>query len=229
VSHPHHDEQEPAYRCTHCSRLLYQDELSRYACRVCEDGATTQLQALPALYGQLEHSLRPGSTPSSGGRVTTTRSAPLPVALQPLTLRGPGGIVTELQFIEDSWRRTLGWTVATFRGDYQQTLNAVVRFLANNVPWACGSFEEVADDLKVIARLHAQALAAVTGEHDVRVPIGCCPNVDEETGALCGQRLKVSPWAPTIRCGSCGTQWGRAEWLRLGAAMRGIPLPGVAA
>jgi hypothetical protein len=228
VSHPH-DEQEPAYRCTHCSRLLYQDELSRYACRVCEDRATEQLQALPGLYKQLEHVLQPGKDASQGGRVTVGRTAPLPVALQPLALRGPGGIVTKLQAIEESWRTTLGWTIAPFRGDHQQTLTTLVPFLVNNLPWACSSYEEVAFDLQVISRLHTQATAAITGQRDTRVSIGYCPTIDEETGATCGQRLKVSPWAPTIRCGSCGASWARHEWLRLGAAMRGLPLPGVAA
>lgn len=222
-------EQEHAYRCTHCPRLLYTDELQRYACRVCEDRATTQLQALPGLYGQLEHVLVPGAASSSGGRVTATRSAPLPTALQPLNLRGPGGIVSLLLDIEDSWRAALGWTVASFRGDYQQTLAAVVPFLVNNLPWACGSYEEVAFDLQVIGRLHAQADGAVTGERDVRVPIGCCPVVHEESGVACGERLKVSPWALTIRCAGCGTSWQRDEWLRLGAAMRGLAVPSIAA
>lgn len=222
------DEQEPAYRCTHCPRLLYQDELSRYACRICEDRATEQLAALPGLYAQLEAALTPGAT-HTGGRVTATRNPPLPAALQPLNLRGPGGIVTELQFIEDSWRRTLGWTIAPFRGSLAQTLGPVVQFLTVNLPWACDAFEEVADDLKAISRLHAQATSAVTGERDARVPIGCCPVVDEETGAPCGEKLKVSPWALVIRCTGCGTSWQRDEWLRLGATLRGFPVPVIAA
>ena len=222
------DEQEPAYRCTNCPRLLYTDELDRQVCRVCEDRATTQLQALPGLYGQLEHVLVPGAG-HGGSRVTATRSAPLPTALQPLNLRGPGGIVSMLRDIEDSWRATLGWTIATFRGDYQQTLGAVVPFLVNNLPWACAAYEEVAFDLQVIGRLHAQAQGVVTGERDVRVPIGCCPVVHEESGIACGERLKVSPWALTIRCGGCGTRWQRDEWLRLGAAMRGLPVTAIAA
>ena len=228
MSHPHDDAQHPEYRCTNCNRLLYQDELTRYACRICEDRATEQLRALPGLYQHLGHALQPGAK-HVGGRVTATHSAPLPVTLGPLDLRGPGGIVTLLRDIEDGWRRTLGWTVAPFRGNYQQTLTGVATFLTNNAPWACSGYEEVAYDLKVISKMHAQAQAAVTGERDTRVPIGACPTVDEETGTVCGKRLKVSPWALTIRCGGCGTQWGREEWLRLGAVMRGIPMPGLAA
>lgn len=222
-------EQEPAYRCTSCPRLLHHDELTRYACRVCEQRATEQLQALPALYGKLRAALTPSAGHHSGGKVTATRHAPLPVSLQPLNLRAPGGIVTELQFIEDSWRRTLGWTVAPFRGSLEQTVGPVVEFLVANLPWACDSFDEVADDLKVIGSLHGQAHGAVTGEREAKVPIGCCPVVSEDSGAPCGEKLRVSPWASSIRCTGCGTQWQRDEWLRLGAILRGIPMAEIAA
>lgn len=226
---PYADDQEPEYRCAHCSRLLYQDELDRYACRVCETRASEQIKALGTLYGQLASVLQPGAAPSGGGRVATSKSAPLPVALQPLSLRGPGGIVGELQAIEDAWRKALGWTIAPWRGSVEQTLPHVVKFLGNNVGWACDSYEDVTEDLRVISRLHGQATSAITGERDVRVPIGVCPiTVDESTGEQCGATIRMSPWAPTIRCGTCGTTWGKKDWLRLAAVMQGFPVPGAA-
>lgn len=228
VAYPHED-QEPAYRCTHCPRLLHANELGRHACFVCEDRATEQVQAFPALYKELERVLRPGATPSSGGRVTATRSAPLPVALQPLSLRGPGGIVSMLLGIEQRWRIDLDWNYLPQRGGYEKSLAGTVTVIVNNLPWACDKYKPVADDLKLIGTLHAQATSAITGERDVRVPIGCCPVADEESGQVCGEKLKVSPWALTIRCGGCGGQWQRDEWLRLGAIIRGLPVPGLAA
>lgn len=224
-----HAGQVPAYRCTHCLRLLHADELQRRACRVCEDRATEQVRALPGLYQQLEAVLQPGHAGGSGGRVSVGRSAPLPVALQPLSLRGPGGIVSMLLGIEQRWRIELDWTYLPQRGGYEATLAGTAKVVADNLPWACDQYELVADDLKLIGSLHGQAHAAVTGERDVRVPVGVCPTVSEGSGAVCGERLKVSPWALTIRCGGCGTQWGREDWLRLGASMRGLPMPVVAA
>ena len=224
-----HDEQAPAYRCAHCPRLLHADELHRYACRVCEDRATEQVRALPALYAMLEDVLTPGRNGGSAGRAPSGRTAPLPVALQPLNLRGPGGIVSMLLGIEQRWRIQLDWTTLPQRGGYEATLTGTAKVVADNLPWACDQYELVADDLKLIGSLHGQAHAAVTGERDVRLPLGMCPTVNEESGAACGERLKVSPWALTIRCGGCGTRWGREEWLRLGAAMRGLPMPVVAA
>jgi hypothetical protein len=216
-------------RCTSCSRYLYDTELDRWACRVCEDTARTQLADMVQLYKQLGAKLLPGSAGNNGNRVSGgTKTPPLPVALGPLTLRGPGGMTALLSAVEDSWRRTLGWTVATFRGTTEQTLGEVVGMLANNVGWACSMYDEVAEDLKTIRQIHTNATAIVNGTTDTRVPVGCCPAVDLTTGQACATPLKVSPWALQIRCGGCGTSWQRDEWLRLGAAMRGIPWPAAA-
>ncbi|MEU6218296.1 hypothetical protein ABZ845_12375 [Streptomyces sp. NPDC047022] len=69
----------------------------------------------------------------------------------------------------------------------------------------------------------------MTGEHDARVPVGVCPTVNEDTGMVCGERLRVSPWAFTLRCGACAASWARDEWLRLGARLRGLQPPPTAA
>lgn len=222
-------EQEPAYRCTHCPRLLHAEELGRPVCRVCEDRATEQVQAFPALYRHLGAALHPGSTPGAGGRVSAGRTAPLPVVLQPLSLRGPGGIVSMLLGIEQRWRAALGWAPLPERGGYEPSLDGTVQVIGNNLPWACSEYPYVAPDLKLIASLHRQADGAVNGDRDQRVPIGRCPVVNEETEAMCGERLKVSPFALLIRCSGCGTRWDRDEWLRLGAVLRGLPAPVVAA
>lgn len=222
-------EQEPAYRCTHCPRLLHANELGRPACFVCEDRATEQVAAFPHLYRALEAALRPCGISGAGGRVTTSRGAPLPVALQPLSLRGPGGIVSMLLGIEQRWRAALDWELLPERGGYEASLDGTAKMIGDNLRWACAEYAYVAPDLKLIGSLHRQADSAVNGERDQRVPIGMCPVVDEETGAACRERLKVSPWALNIRCGGCGTKWDRDEWLRLGAALRGLPAPLVAA
>ena len=227
---PTHDEQEPAYRCTNCPRLLHAEELHRQVCRVCEDQAAKQLRELATLYGKLADVLAPGAAHSGGGRVTTSKTAPLPVALAPLDLRGPGGIVSVLVGIEIRWLEANDFTTPGFRGSYEQELPLSVKVLINQLPWACDSFSAVAEDLGKIARIHGRADAAVSGERDVRVPLGTCPTVtDQASGELCGSKLRVSPWSTVIRCGLCNSQWGRDEWLRLGAAMRGIPMPDRAA
>lgn len=223
------EEQESAYRCTHCPRLLHHSELGRVACRVCEDRATEQTTAFPRLYRQLGAALRPGSTSGNGGRVATSGDAPLPVALQPLSLRGPGGIVSMLLGIEERWRGALGWEELPLRGGYEMSLTGTTGFILNNLGWACADYPYIAPDLKLIGSLHHQADTVVNGVREQRVPVGLCPVVGEETGAPCGERLKVSAWALFIRCTGCGTKWDRDAWLRLGAVLRGFPEPVVAA
>lgn len=210
-------------RCTNCPRLLTADEHGHHACRPCQDRATTQLRAMPALYGQLGDVLTPGAGSGNAGPVSgATKTPPLPAALQPLSLRGPGGIVSQLLGIEERWRIQLDWEPLPFRGSYEQTLPGCVTVLVNNLPWACAEYGLVADDLKLINSLHRQAEGAVTGVWEQRVPVGCCP-ARVDAGPACGEQLQVSPWAAEIRCGGCGTRWPRTEWLKLGAVMRGLP------
>lgn len=215
-------DQAPEFRCVHCPRLLHADELNRFACRVCEDRAGEQLAKMIGLYAALEDALTPGNAPAGAGHVTgATKTAPLPVALQPLSLRGPGGIVDSLLGIEQRWRHALNWHHLPMRGGYESSLRGCVPVLANNIGWACDSYQQVGDDLKLINSLHQQADAVVNGTREQRVPIGCCPVVNEQQ-VPCGEKLKVSPFANEIRCGGCGTRWGRDEWLRLGATLRGL-------
>lgn len=220
-------EQEPAYRCTNCPRLLHHSELSRYTCRVCEDRAGEHLRSLASLYGRLADVLTPGAAPANAGRVTTSKTPPLPVALQPLNLRGPGGIVSVLVGIEIRWLTANHFTLPGFRGSYEQELPVCIKVLVNQLPWACDEYEYVAEDLKLISGLHGQATSAITGERDIRVPLGTCPTViDTTSGELCGAKIQVSPWSPSIQCGQCKTRWGQGvDWLRLGAAMQGFPMP----
>jgi DNA-directed RNA polymerase subunit RPC12/RpoP len=211
-------DQEPQYRCTHCSRLLYQDELARFACRVCEDRAGKNLRALPDLYADLGGALIPSSSASRGARVGASKTAPLPVALQPLHLRTNGGIVTELQAIEDSWRKAAKRTVATFSGSSEQTLATTVTFLRINLQWACWDYEGVADDLDSINKLYWQAKNTITGEQPRLITVHCRYLFDDSTE--CGEPLQVDINRTSAKCQVCGTRWGQAEWMGLFEATR---------
>lgn len=226
-------------RCTHCQRLLFHHELDRWACNLCEDRAREHLNALPSLYEQLGDALTPTTGNSDGSKVSVSRLAPLPVALAPLDLRAAGGMVSKLQAIEDNWRTVLGRPAsprsdgvrlfASWRSNPGSDVPIHANFLVINLRWACERYEEVAYDLGVIRDLHNHAQTLITGQRESRVPIGHCPAVNENTGQACGEPLRVSPQALSICCRECGTQWDRGEWLRLGAQMRGLPLPGKAA
>jgi hypothetical protein len=183
-------------------------------CPRCRDTTDEQLAALPGLYAALADHLEPGT--GRGERVSGSRTPPLPVALVALTLRATGGIVATLTDIEDSWRQLLGWTNRVFRGSHEQTLDHTVKFLRNNLHWACDHHPEPQIFADAIRGLHATCKAAL-GEHILRVTIGHCPTATDD--GPCGARLSVDPWAAQVRCPACRTEWPREHWLLLGAAM----------
>jgi DNA-directed RNA polymerase subunit RPC12/RpoP len=224
-------EQEPEYRCANCSRLLFTDELERFACRICEHRASKQLAELPSLYEELGDLLAPGSGASdNGAKVRVSKTAPLPVALQPLSLRAPGGIVAGLQAIEDSWRAALGWTMAPrsdgvrvfapWRTNPQAAIPQHAQFIANNLLWACASYEEIPFDLDVISDLYWQAKNTITGTRPRIIYVRCRLLYDD--GGECGAQMAVDINKTSARCPSCATRWGREEWVALYEATRGI-------
>lgn len=215
----HLDDQEPEFRCSHCRRLLFHSELQRQVCYLCENRARTHLRALPKQYDALGELLTPGRS-GSGARIGKPKSAPLPVALQPLDMRAKGGIVTELQSVEDSWRKARGRTIATFAGDLRQTLADVVNHLTINLATACENYEDVADDLDTISTLYWRAKHTIEGTLPVLVPVHCRYLFDD--GTECEAPLKVDINRASVKCPDCGQRWGREEWVALYEATRPV-------
>ena len=74
--------------CTICRRPLNLDrEQTRH--QRCADRLRTNLTELPGLYALMGAVLAPG-TAGDSSRVSGTRTAPLPVRLEPLSLRARG-------------------------------------------------------------------------------------------------------------------------------------------
>lgn len=213
------DEQEPAYRCSSCQRLLYLSELQRQVCFLCEDRAGKQLRALPNLYADLgTHALHP-ATGIRGPRITgASKTPPLPVALHTLTLRGPGGIITLLQDIEDSWRRARGSRIHPQASVTDKALASIINYLNINLTWACESYEDAADDLDTITTVYWQARNALSGKQARFIPVRCRLLYDD--GSECGAELLVDINRSAAKCGECGTRWGSHEWMGLFEATR---------
>lgn len=188
-------------------------------CTRCLASVEDRIKSLRAYYRKLEEYLYPGSPggsqPVSGG----STEAPLPLRLEVLNLRGPGGITDVLAGWEDDWRERLGWTRRPFRGDTEQTLDGVATFLERNWTWCADKHptpEAFAADVRYLVdacRLHTE------GRSDVRV-LGECPVVNGTTG-VCGARLFAAPYLKVIRCFKCKTEWEEKDWLKLARMMRG--------
>lgn len=206
-----------------CGRQLWVAEASRWACRPCEDVTAERIAELPALFRRLDTTAALMRGASRGGGTTSgSKTPPIPPRLDVLNLVGPGGAATRLAAIEDSWRQTLGWTVAPWRGSPAQAVPGHVQFVANNLLWACESYEEVGQDIDGLRRLHGEMKALADGERRAgRVQIGTCPiRLDD---GPCGTALTASADSHRVRCGSCGTRWETlGEWRDLRAAQDAV-------
>jgi hypothetical protein len=196
-----------------CGRPLRQDELGRIACRPCQDQVDQGLSQLPGpggLYAQLTTSLTPGRG-GDGIVVSASRTAPLPLKLEPLSLIARGGVVTVLQTWLADWHEQLGWRHPRWEGDLQQQLDQVVKALRTNLEWAASSHPAFAEFRWEILGLVRQCERQVTGERPER-PIGVvCP---------CGSILRITVSTPGARCRGCATQYARSDVLDLPLADR---------
>src|SRR4051812_34832490 len=95
-------------------------------------------------------------------------------------------------------------------------------FLANNLLWACDSYESVADDIEELRRLHREMKALVDDERRPgRVQIGNCPTVVE--GRPCWTPLTARADSHRIGCPACGARWETlGEWRDLRAGQERV-------
>ncbi|MGW0626447.1 hypothetical protein [Streptomyces sp. NPDC002758] len=209
--HPLDDYEWPA--CQGCTRPLRHDELGRQSCRLCQDRVDTALRQLPGrdgLYARLATRLMPGR----GGDsivVSASRTAPLPLRLEPLSLMARGGVVTVLQTWQIDWHEQLGWRHPRWDGGLQQQLDQVVRALRTNLEWAASQHPAFGEFAQEVTGLVRQCERQVTGERKERpIAVACS----------CGATLRITVSTPGARCGGCGTQYARTEVLDLPLAAR---------
>jgi hypothetical protein len=211
-----HDTAEPAYEwptCSPCGRALRHDELGRTGCRLCQDRADGALRQLPGpegLYAQLATRLMPGRG-GDGLAVSASRTAPLPLRLEPLSLMARGGVVTVLQTWQVDWHELLGWRHPRWNGGLQQQLDQVVRALRLNLEWAAASHPAFGEFAQEVGSLVRQCERQVTGERAERPVAVACP---------CGTVLRITVSTPGARCQGCSTQYARTEILDLPLADR---------
>jgi hypothetical protein len=209
--HPLDDYDWPT--CNACTRPLRHDELGRSSCRPCQDRADHALRQLPGsggLYAQLATRLAPGRSGDSIA-ITASRTAPLPLRLEPLNLMARGGIVTILQTWQTDWHDQLGWRHPRWNGGLQQQCDDVVKALRINLEWAASSHPAFSEFGQEVGALVRQCERQITGERTERPIIVACP---------CGTTLKVTVSTPGARCRGCGEQYGRSEVLDLPLASR---------
>jgi hypothetical protein len=207
---------ESAYEwpsCAGCTRPLRHDELGRASCRLCQNRADHALRQLPGpggLYALLATRLAPGRSGDSIV-VTASRTAPLPLRLEPLSLLARGGVVTILQTWQTDWHEQLGWRHPRWTGNLQQQCDHAVKALRINLEWAASSHPAFGDFTQEVTSLVRQCERQITGERVERPISVACP---------CGTVLRITVSTPGKRCGGCDTQYDRGEILDLPLADR---------
>lgn len=192
----------------------------------CRFAVDHRLGQIPGLYTALAAVLEPGR--AAGARVSGSRTPPLPVRLEPLSLRGRGGIITILATWETDWRERRGLPPFTAHADREQLLagehavDAVTMFLRAHLDWAIThhpAVDEFAGEVRDIVHECHRAIGAL----DNHLKIGTCPG-DDNTGEPCGRKLYADPKATVIRCDHCNASWPQDKWLFLGGVMN-TPTP----
>ena len=203
---------DTAPACCICHTGLYDDELDRQACLPCVRRTDENLLALAGargLYAQLGQQLTPGSG-SSGPAVSGSRTAPIPVRLEPLSLLAKGGVVTILQTWVDDWADH-GRAHRTRGGTLQQPLAAAVQTLRFNLDWASAQHLAFAEFAHEVQQIRRQCEGQITGERAPRRIGVACP---------CGQTLRITLDATKVVCPACAQQYGHSEALSLPLAQR---------
>lgn len=196
-----------------CGRALRHDELDRTACRLCQERADTALRQLPGpdgLYAQLATRLAPGRG-GDGPVVAVSRTPPLPLRLEPLSLLARGGVVTILQTWQIDFHEHFGWTHPRWNGGLQQQLDEVVHALRINLEGAASSHPAFGEFTQEVTALVRQCERQITGERKERPVAVSCP---------CGATLRITVSTPGCRCYNCGTQHDRSDVLNLPLAVR---------
>ncbi|MFQ6194859.1 hypothetical protein [Streptomyces sp. NPDC000405] len=195
------EEERPA--CRICPRLLWADELHRYACRPCEQRLTEHLAQLPGLVRDLRGLLLPGAHTS--GPTYRSRSGRVPAA--PLRL-DVLDVITAVTATLDSWLRdwheTLSWDAPTYGKDPLAEAAAALRA---NILWAVEQHPAVADFATEVAELYRTVTSLIDPAKRAR-RIGNCPTpIEEEERRTCGAVLRYTPGATTITCPWCRGAW----------------------
>ncbi|GAA2484895.1 hypothetical protein GCM10010406_21430 [Streptomyces thermolineatus] len=207
--------QDDAPRCTTCTRPLQDHETAdaRLSCRPCQDRADHNLRALAGpdgLYARLAPALAPGGG-TGEARVSGSRTAPLPLRLEPLSLAARGGVVTVLQTWVEDWATLAGRPAPWWRGAMQQQLDDAVASLRFNLEWAATRHPAFGEFAAEVAQLVRDCQRAITGERAERTIRVQCD---------CGGILRITVSTDRARCPRCDTHYGRDDILSLPLAPR---------
>lgn len=183
--------------CVICHRGLLDHELGQYTCQLCRQRMDENLRLLAGprgLYARLSTVLAPG-TSTRGGRVSGSKTPPLPVRLGALSLVAEGGIPTILKSWARDWA-SYGKARTDWRGTLQQQVDQAVQTLRFNLEWAVSAHPAVDEFAREIAQLRGACEQQITGETPERRFTAYCAN--------CGGPIRIRLSTHNATCPDCG-------------------------
>lgn len=190
------------------------DETGGMLCPGCTKATRVRLEALPTLYRGLGALL----TPAGGvgqGRSGKGGPAPLPVSLDTLDVRGPGGMVAPLESWVDAVRHERGRPERPHIGSPEGRVERASGELVGHLPWIAVSWSEAGDfagEIRELARSLSSMIRPSTPHRGTR--IGNCP-AQFEDGVICGAVLRLGPGERVVTCKWCQTSYPPATWAGL--------------
>ncbi|MEW2518152.1 hypothetical protein [Actinacidiphila alni] len=183
-----------------------------YLCGGCTATLGQRLAAMPILYRDLAEELVPlGSNwPRGNGSHGTQAEAPMPLAEEPLVLRGPGGIVGVLE----DWRTALhtdrGWPPPRLAPGVEPRVHAAVKALTAALPWIAAEWPAAGEFAREIADLYRSVTSITSPAERPGVRVGHCPNIVEDQP--CGAVLRLERGEDTIVCPWCESSFPQRLW-----------------
>lgn len=199
---------------TTCLLCEQPDETGGSLCRECTKATRVRLEGLPVLYRGLGALLTPAGG-ASQGRSGKGGPAPIPVALDVLDVRGPGGMAGLLESWVDAVRHDRGRPEPEHTGSPEGRVDRACGELLGHMPWIAVSWPEAgefAGEIRELARSVASMIRPPAPDRGER--IGNCPAVDP-SGALCGAVLRLASGEKAVRCEWCGNQYPPYTWAQL--------------
>ncbi|MGW2260090.1 hypothetical protein ACWCXE_20070 [Streptomyces sp. NPDC001780] len=173
---------------------------------------------MPVLYRGLGALLTPAAA-GAPGRSGRGGPPPLPVSLDVLDVRGPGGMVAVLESWVDAVRAERGRPEPPHVGSAEGRVDRAAGELLGHMPWIAVSWPEAGEfaaEIRELARTAATMIRPPVPERGTR--IGHCPAV-YENGTLCGAVLRLAPGERVVTCTWCGCSYPPATWAGLKVLM----------
>lgn len=194
-----------------CELCHEASETPVYLCASCERETGHLLCAFPALYADLAAFLpRGASTAMDGGRGGTVSHPPMPVSEEPLSLRGPGGIVGVLEDWQAALHADRWWAAPSPAGEIPQRIAAASGALVRSLGWIAKQWPQAGDFAEEIRDLHRGVTSITAPPVRKGVRMGYCPAI--YSGQECRAVLQLPPGETVITCAWCQAEYPEQLW-----------------